>query len=119
MIPLAGQRSCFLWRERAAFPLAGRSDVGDPRFNLAGPFAVFRSRERDGQRARIQALLGTLAIELGVLIAHIEWDHLAGNETALIGGSEFGRKSGHFERATKWFCNVICSIGAGKYQCFQ
>ena len=41
VIPLAGQRSCFLWRERAAFPLARRSDT--PR-NLLHDIALVPAR---------------------------------------------------------------------------
>jgi hypothetical protein len=56
---------------------------------------VFRSRKLDIHQASVQAFFGALPVQLRVLTAHVERNHLARDETALAGGFKLGRNSGH------------------------
>jgi hypothetical protein len=59
------------------------ADVGEPRLNLARPFAVFGSREFDRHRPIFKRSSVRWFVQLGVRVAHVERDHLARDESAL------------------------------------
>ncbi len=115
-VPLSRQCAGVLWGERPTFASAFRTDVGNPCFDLARPFAMFCAREWERYRSCIQALFGALAVEFGVLIAHVERDDLAGNEPALGRRCELGGNSGH-ELLQKRFVADFVARGMGNSNC--
>ena len=51
-------------------------------------------REQGRHRAGVQAFLSALPVQLGVRVAHVERDHIAGDKTGFTCGREFGGRSG-------------------------